>query len=166
MVLYHGSNMAVEEPQLQKQTRGLDFGAGFYLTTREEQARGFADRIFDRRNKGRPTVSFYEFDDVAAKQSLNFLVFHEPNEKWLEFVRDNRLKMHLSIQYDVIVGPVANDRVFPTLQALVIGQFSVEAALVSIKPYKLFNQYCFASSAALSMLIYKKSVKRQEGEEW
>ena len=30
--------MAVERPRLIEQTRGLDFGAGFYLTTSESQA--------------------------------------------------------------------------------------------------------------------------------
>jgi hypothetical protein len=38
MLLYHGSNVAVEKPRLIEQTRGFDFGAGFYLTTNEFQA--------------------------------------------------------------------------------------------------------------------------------
>ena len=166
MLLFHGSNMEIKEPRLLEQTRGLDFGKGFYLTTREEQARGFADRIFDRRSTGKPTVNFYEFDEAAAKRSLSFLVFSEPDASWLEFIRDSRLKIYAGTQYDVIVGPVANDRVFPTLQALVIGQFSIEAALINIRPYKLFNQYCFASEKALSMLMHKKADTRQEGGNW
>ena len=32
MILYHGSNMAVEKPRLIKQNRYLDFGFGFYMT--------------------------------------------------------------------------------------------------------------------------------------
>jgi hypothetical protein len=38
MLLYHGSNTTVNTPQLIEQTRGLDFGSGFYLTTNEKQA--------------------------------------------------------------------------------------------------------------------------------
>ncbi len=140
------------------QTRGLDFGAGFYLTTNEEQARRFSDIVIKRRKDGAPTVNIYEYNDVAAKEILDIAVFQEPNVEWLEFVRDNRLKAYMGKQYDVILGPVANDRVFPTIQALIIGQFTVEAALVALKPYKLFNQYCFATVKALTMLKFVDSL--------
>ena len=33
MILYHGSNVTVEQPKLIKQNRYLDFGFGFYTTT-------------------------------------------------------------------------------------------------------------------------------------
>ena len=42
MILYHGSNVAVKNPRLVEPSRGLDFGAGFYLTTSEGQAARFA----------------------------------------------------------------------------------------------------------------------------
>ena len=158
MLLYHGSNFAVEKPRLVDQTRGLDFGAGFYLTTKEEQAQKFAESVINRRNAGVPTVSIFEYDEIAAKKSLDIAVFPEPNAEWLQFVRDNRLKSYTGKQYDIISGPVANDRVFPTIQALVVGQFTIEAALVALKPYKLFDQYCFATERALSMLKFVKAV--------
>ena len=159
MILYHGSNLAVEQPRLIAQTRGLDFGAGFYLTTNEEQAARFSDSVMKRQKKGIPTVTVYEFDEVLAREMLDIVAFPEPNAEWLEFVRDNRLKAYMGRQYDIIFGPVANDRVFPTIQALVIGQFTIEAALVAIKPYKLFNQYCFATERALSILKFVESVR-------
>jgi len=102
-------------------------------------------------------VSVYEFDIETAKRKLDILVFPEPNEEWIGFIRDNRLKAYTGKQYDVINGPVANDRVFLTLQALIIGQFTVEAAIAALKPYKLFDQYCFATEKALSMLKFVKS---------
>jgi len=42
MFLYHGSNVTVEKPHMVIQTRGLDFGPGFYLTTDEKQAKRFS----------------------------------------------------------------------------------------------------------------------------
>ena len=162
MLLYHGSNIAVKEPQLVDQTRGLDFGAGFYLTAREEQAQRFSESVINRRQSGVPTVSVFEYDEAIAKKTLDIAVFTEPNADWLTFIRDNRLKAYAGKRYDLIIGPVANDRVFPTIQALVIGQFTVEAALVALKPYKLFNQYCFASEKALSMLRFIKSITLAE----
>jgi hypothetical protein len=38
MKLYHGSNQAVEKPQIIATVRGLDFGRGFYTTSNHEQA--------------------------------------------------------------------------------------------------------------------------------
>lgn len=43
-LLYHGSNMVVEQPRLIGQARGLDFGAGFYTTTNEAQAKRFSEK--------------------------------------------------------------------------------------------------------------------------
>ena len=156
MLLFHGSNQIVEKPRLIKQTRGLDFAMGFYLTTKEEQAQDFGEIIFNRRKTGTPIVNFYKFDSDVSQRELDILTFPEPNAQWLEFIRDNRLNSYTGKQYDVIIGPVANDRVYPTLLALVSGQFSVEAALVAIKPYKLFDQYCLATEMALSLLTFIK----------
>jgi hypothetical protein len=164
MFLYHGSNQSVEKPRLIEQTRGLDFGAGFYLTTREEQARDFADIIVNRRKSGIPTVNVYNIDEDTARKVLEIHTFPEPNAEWLEFIRENRLKSYSGKQYDVIIGPVANDRVYPTLLALVSGQFNIEAALVAIKPYKLFDQYCLATGKALSLLTFVKAIKLSEVE--
>ena len=38
MILYHGSNVAVENPIIVKSNRTLDFGNEFYTTTSREQA--------------------------------------------------------------------------------------------------------------------------------
>ena len=38
MILYHGSNVIVEQPKLIRQNRYLDFGCGFYTTTNRDQA--------------------------------------------------------------------------------------------------------------------------------
>ncbi|MDR2671047.1 MAG: DUF3990 domain-containing protein [Oscillospiraceae bacterium] len=158
MLLYHGSNMAVEKPKLIVQTRGLDFGDGFYLTSNEGQAKRFADTVVERRGIGVPTVNMYEYDEATAKATLDIAIFPEANVEWLAFVRDNRLKSYTGKPYDIVFGPVADDRVFPTIQALVIKQFTIEATLLALKPFKLFNQYCFTTERALSMLRFVKSI--------
>jgi len=158
MLVYHGSNLAVEKPKLMDQMRGLDFGAGFYLTTSEEQAKRFSDIVVTRNKTGLPTISVYEFDEKTAKQTLDMVVFPEANKEWLEFICYNRLKLYKGKQHDIVFGPVANDRVYPTIQALMAGQFTIEAAIVALKPFKLFNQYCFATDKALTTLQFVKAM--------
>lgn len=162
MLLYHGSNVEVCKPRLLRQTRGLDFGAGFYLTSNEKQAVNFSRIVMKRLQTGASTVSIYEYDEEAAEKELEIFHFPKADASWLEFVRDNRLKIYAGKQYDVIIGPVANDRVFPTIQALIIGQFSVEAALVELKTKKLFDQHCFATDKAINRLQFVKSYNPQE----
>ena len=67
MKLYHGSNIAVQNPQILASDRKLDFGAGFYLTSSFEQAKRWADLTTERRGTGTPTISVYEFDETKLE---------------------------------------------------------------------------------------------------
>ena len=154
MVLYHGSNVKVDMPRLLSQTRGLDFGAGFYLTSNREQAVNFSKNVCRRTKSGTPFVSVYEFDEAVARRELEVLRFTHANEDWLDFVKQNRLKIYSGKQYDVIIGPVADDAVLPTIQAFIIGQFTAEAVLVALKSSRLFDQYCLVTEKAIALLKF------------
>ncbi len=72
MMLYHGSNVEIEEIDLTKCKPYKDFGSGFYLTTIKEQAIRMAE------NKtavygGTPIVTIYEADDAVAATIRRFL---------------------------------------------------------------------------------------------
>ena len=90
MILYHGSNVTVDQPKLVQQNRFLDFGFGFYTTTNKTQAISFADKVTKRRRVGQKVVSIYEIDEAVAFSDCSVLRFDEPNEAWLDFVSDNR----------------------------------------------------------------------------
>ena len=157
MLLYHGSNVAVEKPLLLDQTRGLDFGAGFYLTTSEEQAVRFSEIIIARRKSGAGTVSVYDFNDIGAEANLSIKRFEYADHDWLNFVTENRLKTYNGKMYDIVIGAVANDIVMPTLQAYLGGFLSKEATLMTLKTSKLVDQYCLKTNNALSLLKFIKS---------
>lgn len=157
MLLYHGSNVAVTEPRLIGQTRGLDFGEGFYLTTDERQAARFSEIVCNRRAEGIPTVSVYEFDMEAAKKNFSVRKFESANAEWLRFVTDNRLKTYSGVFYDVVVGAVANDTVMPTIQAYLNEFINEEATLITLKTSKLTDQVCLKSEKVLSLLRFVKS---------
>jgi hypothetical protein len=157
MLLYHGSNTKVEVPQLIEQTRGLDFGTGFYLTTSGEQANKFSKIIVNRRKSGVATVSIYDFDIAQAEQPLNICHFMEANSKWLEFVKENRLKQYAGEEYDIVVGAVANDDVLPTIILYINGQLDRELTVSALKTKKLVDQYCFKSEKALALLQFLRA---------
>ena len=155
--------MEVAKPRLIDQNRGLDFGAGFYLTTSEEQANRFSDIVVNRRKSGVATVSIYEFDIQAAEKMLSIRRFQGADAEWLGFVTGNRLKMYSGETYDVIVGAVANDTVMPTLQAYLGGFLTEEAALITLKASKLVDQLCFKTDAALSLLHFVRAYNDGKG---
>ena len=66
MILYHGSNVIVEQPKLIRQNRYLDFGFGFYTTTNRDQAVNFAQKVTDRRKTGAATLNIYSVEEVVA----------------------------------------------------------------------------------------------------
>jgi len=164
MQLFHGSNLEVSAPRLIGQTRGLDFGAGFYLTTSEEQARRFSNIIVKRRKSGLATVNIYEFDLEAAEKSLNVHRFKSADAEWLGFVTRNRLKTYPGDAHDLVIGAVANDAVMPTIQALLGGFLTEEAALITLKASKLVDQVCLKTEKALSLLRFARAYSTGEGD--
>jgi len=154
MFLYHGSNVSVSKPQLIEQTRGLDFGPGFYLTTSEEQAVSFSGIVFRRKKSGSAVVNVYEFDMAAAEKTLIIRKFDRADLEWLRFVAENRLKAYQGNDYDMVIGAVANDTVMPTIQAYLSGFINEEATLITLKASKLVDQICLKTNKALSLLNF------------
>lgn len=153
MILYHGSNVVVEQPKLIEQNRFLDFGYGFYTTTNKEQAENFAQKVIIRRG-GKPIVNVYELDENAQTNLLKIKRFSAPDEEWLDFVSAHRNGTYDGEQYDLIIGAVANDDVYRTLQVYSTGLLTKEQALEALKIKKLFNQYVFATKEALELLKF------------
>ena len=153
MILYHGSNMVVEKPRLVEQNRFLDFGHGFYTTTNKAQAENFAKKVVAR-NGGIPTVNIYEIDDSIGSELLKIKRFNSPDEEWLDFVSAHRNGMYEGEQYDIIIGAVANDDVYRTLQVYASGLLTKEQALQALKIKRLFDQYVFTTNEAISRLRF------------
>lgn len=98
MMVYHGSNVAVNHPDIGHSFRPLDFGKGFYVTT---------------------------------------------------------IKEHL--QYDLIKGKVANDKVFRVVDMYHSGIWDRERALKEMKVYPDYDQIAFISQKAINQLLNYES---------
>ena len=154
MILYHGSNMAVETPRLIPAKRLLDFGSAFYLTSDLEQAKKWAQRTWKMRESGAPLVSVYEFDDRALSE-LQVLSFASPDLDWLHYVVANRSGRRTE-PHDLVIGPVANDQAIRTVNDFQNGYFTAEIAIQILRPQKLKDQYAFKTEAALRLLHFRE----------
>ena len=100
------------------------------------------------------TTSVYDFDIETAEKSLSIRRFERAEAQWLHFVTDNRLMKYQGDLFDMVIGAVANDTVMLTIQALLGGFLTEEAALITLKTSKLVDQVCLKSEKALSLLRF------------
>jgi len=157
MTLFHGSYIKVEHPNLALSRKSLDFGAGYYTTVNKEQAIAFAQKVKTRRKHQEQIVNIYNFDIEAASKKLNIIEFASPDKFWLEYVHHNRHGTYEGKQYDLAVGPVANDDVYATLIIYEQGILNIEQTIEALKVKKLYNQYVFKTDKALTYLKYTDS---------
>ncbi len=154
MILYHGTNADIESIDLTKGLRYKDFGKGFYLTPNRETACRMAQkraRLFG----GTATLITYELNDSALQSDLKLKVFPEKaSVEWLLFVDANRdRKSQQPVHdYDVVIGPIADDGVVLQLTNYREGIYSPEEAARLLQDRYLDQQYYFGTEKALNFL--------------
>lgn len=152
MILYHGSNISIKEIDLSKSKPNKDFGQGFYLSENEEQAlqmATFKALILG----GEPIVTKFEFDEsVMSGDSLRIKVFTDYSEEWADFVFANREGRDTE-QYDIVYGPIANDKVGLQIRKLKDGTIDKSEFLSRLKYMKgITYQYYFGTESAIKHL--------------
>lgn len=98
-------------------------------------------------------MNIYEIDD-SVFSNLDVKRFKGADEEWLDFVADNRNGLYKGEKYDLIIGAVANDDVFQSLQLYLTGLYTKEQTLAALKIKKLYDQYVFATEKALRYLRF------------
>ena len=156
MKLYHGSNQVIKVPDLNKGRKYLDFGSGFYLSEGKKQAENRAKSANIFFEAGIPTVNIYDFNECDDK--LNIHRFQSADITWLDFVLSNR-KGEPSSQYDIVIGPTANDKTILTIDQYMQGMFDhldnpKEMVIQLLQPDKLETQYLFSTEKALKSLSF------------
>ena len=154
MILYHGTNEDIETIDLTKGLRHKDFGKGFYVTPDKATAIRMAKkkaRLFG----GTATLITYEMDDTVFQSDLKIKVFPEKAcVEWLLFVdanrdRKNETPIH---DFDIVIGPIANDGVVLQLTNYREGIYSPDEVARLLQDRYLDQQYYFGTERALSFL--------------
>lgn len=156
MILYHGSNVEVREPKIIIGSRKLDFGTGFYTTTDYEQAKKWAIRKSERLELGKPIVSYYELSEKRINK-LTIKTFKKPDSKWLAFITQNRIQNIEKNNYDIIIGPVADDQTMSTLAFYFSGIYDDNETIKRLKTKVLKDQIVYKTQISLQFLTFYKS---------
>ena len=141
-IIYHGSNVIVQEPKVLQNGFFKDFGYGFYCTGLLKQAKRWANT----RGKN-PIVNCYLYEE---NPDLGILSFKEICEDWLEFV----VKCRRGIEhgFDIVEGPMADDQVWDYVEDYSEGRISKAAFWELIKFKYPTHQIVFCTQESLKTL--------------
>lgn len=157
MIVYHGSYMAIAAPDVVHSRPRVDFGKGFYVTPILEQAQKWCDR-FKRVGK-EAVVSRYNFDEIAYDEA-KVLIFDAYSDDWLDFILKCRTGED-SFDYDIVVGGVANDRVFNTVELYFDGLIDKKEAIKRLRYQKPNLQICFRTQTAIEKYLHFEGSEKQ-----
>lgn len=147
--LYHTGYQIIEKPDLKIGRRNADFGQGFYLSDDVEFSRRWA-----RQRKGMTTyLNEYELDT----DTLNIRRFTRDKE-WFDYILNNRAgKPDPFAEYDVIVGPIANDTIFETWGIIGSGVLDKQQALQLLRIGQAYEQTVIKTEKGMSSLRFLRA---------
>ena len=151
MKLFHGSNTYVTQIDLSRSRSAKDFGRAFYLSDDREQAREMAQFKVDTFG-GDVVVNEFELDEPAL-DNLKCQYFNEYSEAWARFVLANRETDECVHDYDVVYGPIANDRIGRQIFNFQSGYIDFQTFLRRIQyPVGITFQWAFCTERAIKTL--------------
>ncbi len=139
MIIFHGSDREIVRPDILHSRKEVDFGAGFYTTPLEEQAKNWCKKFIRKGKQG--IVSVYHVDETAFEK-YHTKKFETYSDEWLDFISQCRSGQDLS-DYDIVMGGVANDRVFDTIELYFENLLSRAEAVGRLAMEKPNMQICF-----------------------
>jgi hypothetical protein len=155
MQLYHGSTVNIESIDLLKSRPNKDFGKGFYLSADYQQAWRMGE-FKALTEGGEPVMNTYLFDEnVLTAGELKVLTFDGYTREWADFIflnRNNKTAAPVH-DYDIVYGPIANDRVGVQIGKYEAGDITLDQFLENLKYMKgITFQYFFGTERAISKL--------------
>ena len=152
MILYHGSNVAIETIDLSCSKPNKDFGRAFYLSSELSQAQDMAKAKCIQFG-GTPCVTAFEVDETQIHQ-LAYKAFDCYDHEWARFVYNNRdEQQEFTHQYDIVFGPIADDYVGLQMRRFRFSKMTFDQFLEEIKyPKGITFQYAFCTQEAIKLL--------------
>ena len=158
LILFHGTIKVFDKIDLTKSHNRRDFGIGFYTTILENQAKEWGYRLSLREKKDIYYVYQYSFEE---DNNLKIKRFDGLTKEWLEFIRKNRIEGGTQHNYDVVIGPVADDNTMETVQLYIANILTADEAVERLRYSKVNNQVSFHTDKAIK---YLKFLRREQYE--
>ena len=154
MRVFHGSYTEIDRIDLSKCQPNKDFGRGFYVTKLRKQAEIWAGIIGSMHDTEGVVTEFIFYERAFADEKYKTLRFADYNEAWLDFViqNRNRASSEQKHDYDIIEGPIADDRISRRIDDYLDGMVLKQKFLEELKHNEDNHQICFCTLNSLQML--------------
>jgi hypothetical protein len=171
VVVYHGSTSSIEKIDVAKGKPYKDFGRGFYVTKSKTHASNLAlrNKRIEIERFNRPCEAYlhtYEMD-MLKLTGFNVKKFQDADLEWVQFVLANRKTRNRAHDYDIIIGPTANDDTMVVINAYLDGLYgevgsegALNTLLKNIEAENLPGQIYFSKNEATALLIPKRQVEK------
>lgn len=157
MEVYHGSYCIVDKPSVLFSRDALDFGKGFYVTSIMNQAENWCQRFKIKFSKA--YINKYDFNIEEVKIKYKVKEFEYYDNEWIEFILDCRNGSNIFNEYDVIIGGIADDKVYNTIELFQDKLIDKKEALKRLKYYKPNNQICIINQRVIDKYLKFKNFK-------
>jgi len=156
MLVYHGSYTLINEIDLEKCRPYTDFGKGFYVTKYKHHAENWAKKSGGQHHTDGYVTVFNYIDSSFTEHICKKKYFNGYTEEWLDFIVNNRNEESVEEThgFDIIEGPVANDKVQNKLQYYLTGKISKNDFIKELTYHEETHQICFCTFASLQALKY------------
>ncbi len=146
ITLFHVGFAVIEHPDVHYGRRNADFGQGFYLSDDEEFSRRWA-----RERSGTKTwLNRYELDPAGLR-----IRRFARDAAWFDAIYANRTgRADPLSEFDVVVGPIANDTIYDTWGITTSGLLKKEQALRLLLIGPLYWQTAVKSERAAAALRF------------
>lgn len=165
-LLYHGSKSGIKGPIAPISREHCDFGKGFYMGTEPYQPLTLISDFEESK--------FYMISlDMTGLRVLNV----KPDLEWAMLVAYNRGKMDevrgtalferyaaMSKDCDVVVGSIADDRMFYVLDNFFLGNITDKALVMSLAALQLGKQYVAITGKACKNIKIEAEVELSQLE--
>lgn len=167
-VLYHGTVSEISHVEVSLGRGRKDFGKGFYMAVSKNQAVGMMHKKYKeavRRSRGKQEKDFSEklYEVVLSEEVLNTLsvkIFENADADWLDFVLMCREQGGMPHDFDLVIGPTADDDTALCLKAYWDGLYgrvgSMEAKQILLNNLETENlgiQYYIGKQEVADKLI-------------
>ena len=171
ITLYHGSTYEFDSVDVRRGKPYRDFGVGFYTSKVRSHAADLAKRNqqieFIRAKLHniyvQPAAWVYTFEfNPDNLEGLKVKEFGTADADWVRFIVMNRTNKKHQHDFDIVIGPTANDQTLITVQAYLAGLYgnlddnrAIQTFLELIEPQKLPAQIYFGTQKAAELLVLK-----------
>lgn len=167
--LFHGTISKINKIDVTRGRDNKDFGKGFYMALDQNQAVGMMhkkyreaiSRMANKSEPGRYSERLYKIIiDTEYAVSLNILNFEKADIDWLNFILQCRETGGMPHNYDLVIGPTADDNTLLCLRTYWQGLYGVTGSdkakttlLENLEPENLGIQYFIGKQSVADRLI-------------